>query len=43
LFNDSYKIAFFNNWFAQVHSGEIERQLPAMLDNPGGALWLTRV
>jgi len=41
-FNETFEIAFFNNWFAQVHREVISTELEAMLENPGGALWLRR-
>jgi hypothetical protein len=41
-FNEIFKIAFFNNWFALCHRDVIASELPAMLENPGGALWFWR-
>jgi hypothetical protein len=41
-FNETFEIAFFNNWFAHTHRDAIAYELPAMLENPGGALWLKR-
>lgn len=42
LFNDAFEIELFNHWLAERHRDLIERELPAMLENPGGALWLRR-
>lgn len=43
LFNETFEIELFNHWLAARHSDVIERELPAMLENPGGALWLRRM
>lgn len=40
LFNMMFSIELFNDWIFNFHRDEIERKLPAMLENPGGALWL---
>jgi hypothetical protein len=40
LFNPVFTIELFNAWLADYHRDQIERQLPAMLANTGGALWL---
>jgi len=42
LFNDAFEIELFNHWLAERHRDVIERELPAMLENPGGALWIRR-
>jgi predicted O-methyltransferase YrrM len=42
LFNDAFEIALCNTWLADQHHDAIEIALPAMLENPGGALWLRR-
>ena len=41
--NTSFEITLFNHWIAYFHRDVIERELPAMLTNTGGALWLRRV
>lgn len=41
--NTSFEITLFNHWIAYFHRDLIERELPAMLANTGGALWLRRV
>jgi hypothetical protein len=38
-----FEITLFNDWLAQFHHEVIERELPRMLANTGGALWLRRV
>jgi hypothetical protein len=43
LFNDTYEIVLFNHYLAQCHRDVIATELPAMLENTGGALWLRRV
>src|SRR6266567_3489120 len=41
--NSSFEIMLFNDWLAHFHRDVIERELPEMLANTGGALWLRRV
>lgn len=41
--NPEFQIELFNSWLAMLHEDVIETHLPAMLANPGGALWLRRV
>jgi len=43
LFNNSYEIVLFNHYLAECHREVIAAELPAMLENTGGALWLKRV
>lgn len=43
LFNTSYEIVLFNHYLAECHRDVIASELPAMLENTGGALWLKRV
>lgn len=42
LFNDSYEIVLFNHWLAECHREVIATELPKMLADTGGALWLRR-
>ena len=42
LYNDTYQIELFNHYLAQCHREVIATELPAMLENTGGALWLRR-
>ena len=42
-FNPDFEIDLFNDWFAKFHRERIARELPIMLQNTGGALWLKRV
>jgi Methyltransferase domain len=42
LFNDSFEIVLFNHYLAECHREVIASELPAMLENTGGALWLRR-
>jgi len=41
-FNTDFEIVLFNSWLAHFHRDRIEAELPPMLANPGGALWLRR-
>lgn len=41
--NPSWRILFFNDYFAKVERHLIEANCPAFLVNSGGALWLQRV
>jgi hypothetical protein len=41
-FNRDFEIRLFNHWLLAKHLDRIEAELPAMLANPGGALWLRR-
>jgi hypothetical protein len=41
-FNTDFQIALFNHWLATFHPDRIANELPAMLGNTGGALWLRR-
>ncbi len=43
LFNTSYEIVLFNHYLAECHRDVIATELPAMLENTGGALWLRRI
>ena len=42
LFNDAFEIELFNHYLGQCHREVIETELPAMLENTGGALWIRR-
>jgi len=41
--NADFEIVLFNDWLEKFHRDRIEAELPAMLGNTGGALWLRRV
>lgn len=41
-FNSDFEVVLFNDWLGQFHRDRIEAELPAMLANTGGALWLRR-
>ena len=43
LYNDTFSIELFNHYLAVCHREVIATELPAMLENTGGALWLRRV
>jgi Methyltransferase domain len=42
LFNSAYEIALFNDWVAYEHRDLMVREVPAMSESPGGALWIRR-
>jgi hypothetical protein len=42
LFNRTFEIVLFNDWLANEHRDLIANEMPAMLANTGGALWLRR-
>ena len=42
LFNDAFEIVLWNHYLAIEHRGVVEAELPAMLETPGGAIWLRR-
>jgi hypothetical protein len=42
LFNSAFEIVLFNDWLWCEHRDVMERELPAMTANSGGALWLRR-
>ncbi len=43
MFNTTFEIVLFNHYLAECHRDAIASELPAMLENTGGALWLRRV
>jgi len=42
LFNDQYEIVLFNDWLFVTHRDLIRNELPRMLENGGGSIWLRR-
>ena len=42
LYNSAFEIALFNDWVAHEHRDLMVREVPAMSESPGGALWLRR-
>ena len=42
LFNGAFEILLWNHYLALEHPGSVEAELPAMLETPGGAIWLRR-
>ena len=42
MYNDTFEIVLWNHWLATAHPEIVASELPAMLENPGGALWMRR-
>jgi hypothetical protein len=42
LFNDAFEIVLWNHYLAMEHRDVVAAELPAMLETPGGAIWLRR-
>ncbi len=42
LFNDAFEIVLWNHYLAIEHPGVVAGELPAMMQTPGGAIWLRR-
>jgi hypothetical protein len=40
--NDAWEITVFNDWFGRFQRDVIEAELPAVLENIGGSIWLHR-
>ena len=43
LYNDTFEILLWNHWLATAHPEVVASSLPAMAENPGGALWMRKV
>ncbi|HET7434399.1 MAG TPA: class I SAM-dependent methyltransferase [Thermoanaerobaculia bacterium] len=41
-FNDAFEIVLFSTYVARFHRELLQREMPLVLENPGGALWLRR-
>jgi len=42
LYNDTFEILLWNHWLAMAHPEVVASSLPAMVENPGGALWMRK-
>jgi hypothetical protein len=42
MFNQAFEIVLWNHWLGVNHQDVVGRELPAMLENVGGALWLRK-
>ncbi|MHB1974746.1 MAG: class I SAM-dependent methyltransferase [Acidimicrobiales bacterium] len=42
MYNGTFEIVLWNHWLAMVHPEIVASELPAMVENPGGALWMRR-
>jgi hypothetical protein len=43
MFNDHFRIEFWNDYFYLAHRDRLERDMPLFLRNAGGSLWLRKV
>jgi predicted O-methyltransferase YrrM len=43
MYNDRFKITFWNSLYAKQHRKDITEEFPTFLRNPGGSIWLERV
>lgn len=43
MYNDAFKVVFFNDYFVQHCRTEIDAEYPIMLKNGGGSIWLRKV
>jgi GT2 family glycosyltransferase len=43
MYNNEFKIQFFNSYLGKHYRVEIQRLLPKFLLNPGGSIWLRKV
>jgi len=43
MFNRQYEILLWTHWLATNHPKLVESELPEMLANPGGSIWLRKV
>lgn len=42
MYNESFEVVFFNDFFARTCAAEIGQTFPLFLKNPGGSLWLRK-
>lgn len=42
-FNDHFEIIYFNNYFAQKYKDTVKENIPNILTNPGGSIWLKKI
>lgn len=42
MYNDTFEILFFNQYFAHMHRDVAQADCPLFLENPGGGLWLRK-
>jgi predicted O-methyltransferase YrrM len=42
LFNSAFEVVLFNNYLGKMHADRLRAQMPLVLENPGGGLWLRR-
>ena len=42
LFNQDFEIALWNHWLGEKYTELVMTELPSMLENTGGSLWLRR-
>jgi hypothetical protein len=42
MYNNTFEVIFFNDWFARHERNLIRKEYPAMLMNTGGSIWLRK-
>lgn len=42
-FNNHFEIIYFNNYFAQKYKNIVNKNIPNILTNPGGSIWLKKI
>lgn len=42
LHNEAFEVVLWNHYLAIAHRSLVQAELPAMLENPGGAFWMRR-
>ncbi|MGE0333607.1 MAG: class I SAM-dependent methyltransferase, partial [Ramlibacter sp.] len=43
MYNDAFRIEFFNDYFVRNHADVVHRDYPAMFGNSGGSIWLKKL
>jgi len=43
MYNPTFRVEFFNDFFVRKHSAMVQHDCPAMLQNPGGGIWLRKL
>ncbi len=43
MYNKNFRVEFFNDYFSKAHRELVEQGCPALLQNPGGGIWLRKL